>query len=97
MSNPQNMLLKVRFYIISLWLLFFLVTICTIKIPCIQTPIPIRDKIKLLLETNIFPIISFIFCILCFVLVSITYLFFVVDELSDNDKYIVDKLHEKIE
>lgn len=72
MSNTQNMLLKVRFYIISLWLLFFLVTICTIKIPCIQTPIPIRDKITLLLETNIFPIISFIFCILCFVLVSIT-------------------------
>lgn len=72
MSNPQNMLLKVRFYIISLWLLFFLVTICTIKIPCIQTPIPILDKITLLLETNIFPIISFIFCILCFVLVLIT-------------------------
>ena len=72
MSNTQNMLLKVRFYIISLWRLFFLVTICTIKIPCLQSTIPIHDKIMLLLETNIFPTITIILCILCFVLVSIT-------------------------
>ena len=39
----------------------------------------------------------FSFLIGGFVLVSITYLFFVVDELIDNDIYIVDKLHEKIE
>lgn len=72
MSKTQNMLLKVRFYIISLWLLFFLVTICTIQIPCLQTTIPIYDKIMLLLKTNIFPIITIILCVVCFVLVSIT-------------------------
>ena len=71
-KNNAKTLLKVRFYIISLWLLFFLVAICTMEIPSFVESQTIKQKIILVLCENILPIISIILCIVCFVLMLVT-------------------------
>ena len=71
-KHNSNSSLKIRFYIMSLWLLFFLVAICTISIPCFEGIQTIKGKIILILSENIFPIISIIMCIVCFFLLQVT-------------------------
>lgn len=71
-KNKTKTLLKVRFYIISLWLLFFFVAICTVEIPSLVESQTIKQKIILVLGENILPIISIILCIVCIVLMLVT-------------------------
>lgn len=71
-NHKSNSLLKIRFYVMSLWLLFFLVAICTITIPNFEGVEAIKQKIVLVLSENIFPIISILMCIVCFILLLFT-------------------------
>lgn len=71
-KNNAKTLLKVRFYIISLWLLFFLVAICTVEIPSFVESQTIKQKIILVLGENILPIISIILCVVCLILMLVT-------------------------
>ena len=71
-NHKSNSLLKIRFYVMSLWLLFFLVAICTISIPNFEGVEAIKQKIVLVLSENIFPIISILMCIVCFILLLVT-------------------------
>ncbi len=71
-KHNSNGSLKIRFYIMSLWLLFLLVAICTISIPSFDGIQTIKGKISLILSENIFPIILIMMCIVCFFLLLIT-------------------------
>lgn len=71
-KHNSNGSLKIRFYIMSLWLLFLLVAICTISIPSFDGIQTIKGKIALILSENIFPIILIMMCIVCFFLLLIT-------------------------
>lgn len=57
-KNKTKTLLKVRFYIISLWLLFLLITIVVFVKPKLAGTETIKDIIIVYLKDNIFSIIS---------------------------------------